>query len=87
MYEQARAEHNRKNEATFELIATERRGEKPKKTYCKKTMLENSRDPLHWPGISLTPQSGLWVVPLALVIPVVSSCKEFDTTQEKCERK
>ena len=62
----------------MELIATERLEEKPKKTYCKKIMLEKSPDPLHWPGISLTPQSGLWVVPLALVMPVVSSCKDVN---------
>ena len=33
----------------------------------KTTMLENCWDPLHWLGITLTPQPGLWVVPLTLV--------------------
>ena len=39
-------------------------------------MLENCWDPLHWLGITLTPQSGLWVVPLALVMLVVESLTE-----------
>ena len=51
----------------------------------KTTMLENCWDPLHWLGLTLTPQSGLWVVPLALVMLVVESLTEDRLTLSGCQ--